>query len=119
MILQALSHIFFVYKRWPSTLHLIHSICSDSDYYILKPKQKNVIVSAFIVPNFRSKFAFCNILTGLPNLQPRYWLFLGVPYLYTVVTDNKHDTTTTLVDFAGGDMCFWHIDIYIAIETNA
>ena len=52
-------------------------------------------------------------------MQPRYWLFLGVPYLYTVVTDNKHDTTTTLVDFAGGDMCFWHIDIYIAIETNA
>ena len=46
-------------------------------------------------------------------------VMMGVPYLYTVVTDNKHDTTTTLVDFAGGDMCFWHIDIYIAIETNA
>lgn len=47
--------------------------------------------AAFIVLNFRSKICFCNILTGLPYFATKVMVILGVPYLYTVVADNKHD----------------------------
>ena len=84
-------------------LLLVYKHCADfnSSYNTLnllrfwllcpKTKTKNVTVSAFIVLNFRSKICFCNILTGLPYFATKVMVILGVPYLYTVVADNKHD----------------------------
>ena len=80
-----------------STHHIIHSFCADSDYYVFKPKQKIVTVSAFISHNFRSKLLLLTSSRDCP-ISDQGTGHSRRPIFCILCDRNKHDNVDVVTN---------------------